>query len=255
MLQRAALFVLLAACQAAAADVRPQISIIIDDLGYALNAGRRAVSLPGPVVCAILPQTPRGRALAELARANGKEVLLHLPLQSIDDARLDEPGGITLDMSRTRFAEVLARNLDEVPFAVGVNGHRGSLLTRHPGHMQWLMDEIADRGLIFVDSYTTHLSIALDIAHETGVPAMRRDVFLDADPSPARVAKEFARLKELARRRGSAIGIGHPYPHTLDFLEVTLPGLEAQGFRFVGIRELLGESTRRGRSERTVPGE
>lgn len=217
----------------------PQITIIIDDLGYAFGAGRRAVNLPGPVVCAVLPQTPRGRALAELANAGGKEVLLHLPLQSVDDEQAVEPGGITLDMSRKTFAEVLARNIRAVPYAVGVNGHRGSLLTRHPGHMRWLMEEIEARGLFFVDSYTTRHSVALDIARETGVPATRRDVFLDSDPAPLSIAREFRRLKALARKRGSAVGIGHPYPNTLDFLEKELPTLERQGFRLVGIRHLL----------------
>ena len=48
---------------------RPRIALIIDDLGYELEAGRRTVSLPGPVACAVLPATPRGRQLAELAAA------------------------------------------------------------------------------------------------------------------------------------------------------------------------------------------
>lgn len=234
---------------ASPAGERPQITIIIDDLGYGLHAGQRAVNLPGPVVCAVLPRTPRGRKLAELAYASGKEVLLHLPLQSVDDAQEDdsqqehgqktEPGEITLDMSRARFAEALAENIESVPFAVGVSGHRGSLLTRHPGHMRWLMEEIETRGLFFVDSFTTHHSVALNIARETGVPATRRDVFLDSNPEAASIAREFRRLKALARSKGSAIGIGHPYPNTLDFLEKELPVLEQQGFRLVGIRQLL----------------
>ena len=236
------------AARAAATDT-PQITIIIDDLGYALNAGTRAVNLPGPVVVAILPQTPRGRRLAELAYATGKEVLLHLPLQSVDHAdRSDdtddfdatEPGVMTMDMSRTRFAAMLAENMADVPHAIGISGHRGSLLTRHPGHMAWLMEEIDRRGLLFIDSRTTHLSVALDIAHEAGVPATRRDVFLDDDPDVESIEREFRRLKRLARERGSAVGIGHPYPTTLDFLEDALPTLEKEGFRLVGIRSLLG---------------
>ncbi len=234
----------LLAAFAARADERPKITIIIDDLGYTLAAGRRAVTLPGPVVVAVLPRTPRGRALAEMAHQRGKEVLLHLPLQSVDAANVDEPGVITLDMSRTQFAAALAENIDAVPHAIGVNGHRGSLLTRHPGHMQWLMDDIAERGLIFVDSYTTHLSVALDIALENGISASRRDVFLDAEPRGDAIAREFERLKMHARRNGTAIGIGHPYPETLDFLERRLKDLEDDGFQLVGIRQLLDAGRR-----------
>ena len=233
-------------------EPRPRITVIIDDLGYSLRAGRRAVMLPGPVVCAVLPRTPRARALAELAQVNGKEVLLHLPLQAVGTHDgVAEPGGMTLDMSRRSFADTLSENFETVPFVVGVNGHKGSLLTRHPGHMRWLMDEIAERRLLFVDSYTTHLSVALKVANEAGVPATRRDVFLDASPEPSAIAREFARLKSLARAQGSAVGIGHPYASTLQFLETALPQLEAEGFELVGIRQLLSErgEARRARSE------
>ena len=239
------------------AELRPRITVIIDDLGYSLRLGERAVQLPGPVVCAVLPQTPRAKRLAELATARGKEVLLHLPLQAAGaTGDAEEPGRMTLDMSRRRFADVLSQNLDSVPFIVGINGHKGSLLTRHPGHMRWLMDEIAERRLLFVDSYTTHLSVALQMADEVGVPATRRDVFLDANPAPQHIEREFVRLKTLARQQGSAVGIGHPYPSTLAFLETALPELEAEGFELVGIRQLLSEpaETRRARGGRPKRG-
>ena len=75
-----------------------------------------------------------------------------------------------LDMSRSEFAETFAKDFESVPHAIGVNTHRGSLLTRHPGHMAWLMEEISRRGkLIFIDSYTTNESIALQFARESGV--------------------------------------------------------------------------------------
>ena len=214
----------------------PRIAIIIDDLGYGLAAGERAVSLPGPVAYAVLPATPRGRVLAAKAHANGKEVLLHLPLQAATQKQTDEPGGLLLDMTRGQFASTFTESFESVPHVVGINSHRGSLLTRHPGHMAWLMEEISQRGkLFFVDSYTTHESVALKLAREAGVPAVRRDVFLDPDKAPGTVEREFARLKRLARQRGFAVGIGHPYPQTLSLLEDELPKLEDEGFELVSI--------------------
>ena len=50
----------------ACAGSAPRIAIIIDDLGYQLDAGHRAIALPGPVVCAILPGTPRADVLAAI---------------------------------------------------------------------------------------------------------------------------------------------------------------------------------------------
>lgn len=231
----------------------PRIAIIIDDLGYGLSLGERALSLPGPVTYAVLPSTPRGRRLANEAQAIGKEVLLHLPLQAATPGQADEPGGLKLDMTRTQFADTFAKDFESVPHIVGINSHRGSLLTRHPGHMAWLMEEIRGRGeLFFVDSYTTHESIALELAREAGVPAVKRDVFLDPDRAPGTIEREFARLKKLALQRGFAIGIGHPYPGTLTLLEDELPKLEQEGFELVSISRYVALKLKRGEGSRLV---
>lgn len=58
----------------------PRIAIIIDDLGYHLANGKRAIELPGTVSFSFLPGSPRARYLADRAHAAGREVLLHLPL-------------------------------------------------------------------------------------------------------------------------------------------------------------------------------
>ncbi len=218
----------------------PQVAIIIDDLGYRLDAGQRAIDLPGPISFAVLPGAPRTKALAQRAYEHGKEVLLHLPLQAASDDIARDPVGIVLDMSRREFGEMFALALISVPHAIGVNSHRGSLLTRHPGHMLWLMEEIHARDdLFFVDSYTTHESVALQLAKEVGVSARKRDVFLDPDRAPETVAREFERMKKLALKRGTVIAIGHPYTATLALLERELPKLEAEGFELVTISELV----------------
>jgi len=218
----------------------PRVAIIIDDLGYHLGNGKRAVSLPGAITFSFLPGSPRARFLANQAHSLGKEVLLHLPLQAYADEGRDEPSEIGLDMSRARVGAVLEEALDSVPHAAGINSHRGSLLTRHPGHMMWLMEEIGDRdGLFFIDSFTHHESVALQIAHESGVEAVKRDVFLDPDRSPETVAREFERMKNVARKRGRVIAIGHPYPATLELLERELPRLVEEGFELVSVSELL----------------
>jgi hypothetical protein len=240
MTARGLLAVLLLCLPAVALPDAPRIAIIIDDLGYHFANGRRAIDLPGPVSFSFLPGGPRARALAERAHRKGKDVLLHLPLQAYQDDARREPSEIHLDMGRVRVADVFAEALSAVPHVIGINSHRGSLLTRHPGHMQWLMEEISARGnLFFIDSFTHPGSVALQLARENGISATRRDVFLDPDRSPETVAREFERMKQLARKRGHVVAIGHPHPATLDLLERELPRLAEEGFRLVGIRELL----------------
>jgi polysaccharide deacetylase 2 family uncharacterized protein YibQ len=224
----------------AAPDDKPLLAIIIDDLGNQRRLGMQVADLPGPVACAFMPHTPYAGELAERAHLNGKEVMLHLPMQPNEMQRIAGLGEISLDNERADLRRILASDLATVPHVVGINNHMGSLITRHPGHMGWLMDELARRGnLFFVDSYTTAHSVALAAALEHGVPAVRRHVFLDDDPEPAAIARQFARLQRQARQRGFAIGIGHPYPATLEFLQSSLPGLSAAGFQLVSIGEIL----------------
>lgn len=218
----------------------PRVAIIIDDLGYHMANGRRAIELPGAVTFSFLPGSPRARVLADHAHQRGKEVLLHLPLQANTDDAEPELWEIGIDMSRERLSTVFNEALRSVPHVTGINSHRGSLMTRHPGHMQWLMEEIQDHEhLFFIDSYTHHESVALQIANEAGVDAVRRDVFLDPDRSPETVAREFERMKTLARKRGRVVAIAHPYPATLDLLERELPRLLEEGFELVSVSELV----------------
>ena len=239
-LQFIAVAILSIALPASSGQPTPRIAIIIDDLGYHFEAGLRALNLPGPVSYAVLPKTPNGTSLALTAHAKGKEVLLHLPLESVDRENLQEPGAITLDMSRDAFHEAFGVALASVPYAIGVSNHRGSLLTRHPGHMAWLMEEIAAHdGMFFVDSFTTHESVALQIASESGVAATRRHIFLDNDRSPAALRKAFDRLTELARQKGVAVAIGHPYPETLEFLERELLELDSGTIMLIPVSQAL----------------
>ncbi len=171
---------------------------------------------------------------------------MHLPLEAVDYQGPAEPGAMMLDMSRSVFRTTFAEAIATVPFAIGVSSHRGSLLTRHPGHMVWLMEEIREHeSLFFIDSYTTHESVALQIAAESGVTATRRDVFLDHEQSALTVLHELERLKMKARKQGYAVAIGHPFPETLDVLERELPKLREQGFELVPISELLTEPLNR----------
>lgn len=238
LLASSLLFVL-QAC-AVRAEELPRLAIIIDDLGYGLQQGRRIAQLPGPVAGAILPDTPHAAAVAALTHHAGKEVLLHLPMQSMNQQRVPLPGGIGLDTSRAEFSRVLRKHLKSIPYVTGINNHMGSLVTRHPGHMRWLMEEIGNQDQIFfVDSYTTKYSVAMAAAADFGIAALRRDVFLDPDPDPATVSREFARAIKLAKDNGFALAIGHPYPATLAFLEQKLPKLRAEGIELISLREMI----------------
>jgi hypothetical protein len=234
---------LVAASAGAAPATRPTIAIIIDDVGDGLADGRRAIALPGAVTLSILPHTPFGPRLAEEAHQRGKQVMLHLPMEALE-ALDPEPGEIAADMPALEMTMTLAHDLRSVPHAAGVNNHRGSRLTQNGAAMATLMQALRAQGpLFFVDSLTSASSLAARVARQHGVPSLARDVFLDNDRDPQAIAGQFERLVDIAKRRGHALAIGHPYPETLALLERRLPGLAARGILLVDPSTMLREKT------------
>ncbi len=208
-------------------------------MGSQLNAGLLALQLPGAITYAFLPHTPHSRNLANAAHHLNKEVMLHLPMQAMGANKLG-PGGLTLNMSRSQFSRTFLSDLKAIPHVVGINNHMGSLLTRHPGHMKWLMEEIKQHdNLYFIDSRTTHHTVANQLARESKIPSRQRDVFLDDDPSPQAITKQFELLLKKANKNGSAIGIGHPYKNTLTILSQLIPQLKDQNIKLVPASQLV----------------
>ena len=217
----------------------PAIALIMDDMGNQLDGGLAALQLPGALTFSFLPHTPHAATLAQRAHALGQEVMLHLPMDSQAGKSLG-PGALTADMGEAELQATLRNNLAAVPHVRGVNNHMGSLLTRQPQAMQWLMAGLRQYGdLYFVDSRTTPRTVAGPTAAAYLVPTARRDLFLDNDRDPAMIHRQFKRLVSLARRKGATIGIAHPYPETLAVLSEELVALPATGVRQVTVSRLI----------------
>ncbi|MBL4867948.1 MAG: divergent polysaccharide deacetylase family protein [Pseudomonadales bacterium] len=229
-------------CSSAWADLlapNPRVTIIIDDIGNNLALGKLAVQLPGEVTCAIMPYTPNGARLAKLAFENGKQVILHVPMQSHDTKRKLGAGALLISMEERRYRRTLVNALKSVPHVSGLNNHMGSLLTEHRQPMTWLMHELKKRGLYFIDSLTSPDSVARQTALSLGVPSLTRDVFLDNNQSIEAIDKAFQKLLRVVRLKGYAIAIGHPYPTTLRYLKEAIPKLEQQGISLISASTMI----------------
>lgn len=220
-------------------QVTPLIAIIIDDIGYRFNDGLRATDLPAPVTLSIIPFTPFGKRLALIARERGKEIMLHAPMAPMATTLPIEAGGLDDSMDQEALALALKTMLDDIQGATGINNHMGSKLTQNRQSMTWLMMELKDRELFFIDSLTSTNSQAWRAALQQGLPSYRRDIFLDNQRDYAAIQVQFTRLIETAKAQGYALAIGHPYPETLDFLEQTLPKLKTLGVQLVSTQRLL----------------
>jgi polysaccharide deacetylase 2 family uncharacterized protein YibQ len=216
----------------------PGLAVVIDDLGLDMKAAHRAIDLPPPVTLSFLPYGYELDRLAAASAARGHDVFLHLPLEPMGDAD-PGPNALLTSLTPAEVARRLAWDFGRLPAAVGVNNHMGSRGTADPGLMLAVLTEVKRRGLVFVDSLTTPVSVAPGIAGRLGLPFATRDVFLDNDPTAAAVQARLAEAEHIARRHGSAIAIGHPFPATLAVLADWLPDAERRGLRLVTARSLV----------------
>ncbi|MBE0369397.1 divergent polysaccharide deacetylase family protein [Pseudoalteromonas aurantia] len=224
-------------CLALAPSYAKQIAIVIDDVG---NHERdlELLNLPGQLSFSILPHTPYSQLFARLASKENKELLLHVPMQSIENKVLG-PGALTLKMNKWQLQTTLGHALATLPQVRGVNNHMGSALTQYITPMNWTMEVLKKRGLFFLDSRTTEQTQAQHAANLYGVRNIGRHVFLDNVPTEDALQSQLTQLKLLAQSQDSAIAIAHPYPTTISFLNKALPELIAQGFELVPVSQLV----------------
>lgn len=196
----------------------PKVAIIIDDMGYNEPLGNDLLKLPFQLTYSFLPFAPYTRKLELAAHLAGKTVFLHLPLQPKGQEWNPGPGALYLQdppkLQREKFAKCLA----EVPHAVGVNNHMGSLFTEDKRAMSLLLKEINLKSLIFIDSVTSARSVGFKTAQQAVVKSAKRSVFLDNTLDEQTICKQLELLVSIAERGGSAIGIAHPHPETINAL-------------------------------------
>ena len=222
----------------APASAQARLAIIIDDIGYNKTQSERAARLRGNFTLSVLPFTPHGLSSANIAHAQGKELMLHIPMSTISNMPVGK-GGLESGMTKDEFTTTVRMDLDSLPNVQGVNNHMGSRLTQEAEPMQWLMAELRARRLYFVDSRTSAQTRSLDIAQHMQVPSLKRDVFLDDINDTKAILYQLNRALQFAQQRGSAVAIGHPYPATLSVLESIEPLLAAQHVQLVYVSGLL----------------
>jgi hypothetical protein len=215
-----------------------QLALVIDDLGRSIDEIAALDALGVPLSYSVLPYESETAAVVARLRAEHREVLCHLPMQPVN-GNDPGPGALREGMDLDALAAATTRALAQVPGAVGANNHMGSELTTDRAAMGTVLDVLQRHGLFFLDSRTSAGSVGFTLARSLGLPAAERDVFLDDDPDPAVIRREFARFLARSKERGAAIAIAHPRPTTLEVLRDELPKAKADGFTFVPVSFLL----------------
>jgi hypothetical protein len=202
------------------ADRRPRIAIVVSGLGLSGAATEAAIQrLPGPVTLSFAPYSKGLPQWIALARAAGHEALLDLPMEPVNFPAND-PGphtlltSLTVDQNRERLHWLLGR----VTGYVGVVNRMGSRFTTSATHVRPVLKELEKRGLLFVDSRSSLRSIAAQMAREVGLPRAVNNRFIDSEASRDAIDARLKELERIAKASGYAVGIGAPFPVTIDRL-------------------------------------
>jgi polysaccharide deacetylase 2 family uncharacterized protein YibQ len=221
---------------------RPLVAIVLDDLGLDRVRTAEAIRLRGPLTLSFMTYASDLAAQTQAARHAGHELLVHVPMEAVDRQADPGPHGLFTALSRDEIIERLRWGLGRFDGFVGINNHMGSKFTSDERGMAPVMEELRARGLVFLDSRTSPTSAGIRLAIAYGVPHAARDVFLDDDQTLAAIAKQLARLEQLARQHGSAIAIGHPHDPTIAALKVWLPLLGEKGLALVPVSAVVRHS-------------
>jgi len=216
------------------------VSIIIDDVGWNKAVLAEIEQIKQPLNLSLLPYAPYSQEAAKKLQNKGFEFMLHLPLEPVPPAQCLDKGMLSVSMTDTEIVQQFSKDLEKfVPYVKGVNNHMGSLFTCNEEKMAVLLSEVKKRDLFFVDSGTARNSVGYPLAKKLGLPAAKREIFLDNSSDPESIRNQLRRTLKLAQQNGRVIAIGHARPSTLQVLKEELPEMEKQGVKFVPVSQQL----------------
>ncbi|MEM9682209.1 MAG: divergent polysaccharide deacetylase family protein [Pseudomonadota bacterium] len=222
------------------------IAIIIDDMGIDQKRSKAIINLSAPLTLAFISYGYNLDKLTDAARVAGHEIMLHLPMEPLDPEANPGPKALMTTVSVEENRQRLLWALSRMDGIVGLNNHMGSKFTTWLPGMQMVMEEVAARGLLFVDSFTHNESVGFMLAQRGKLPSTARDVFIDHDIDTPAIERRLRELEKIARRRGYAIGIAHPHDLTREALQWWIVDAQARGFDFVPVSHIVRRGMKSG---------
>jgi uncharacterized protein len=225
----------LAAKQAALRGSR--IAIVVGGLGVSAAGTADALArLPPAVSLAFVPYGGNLDDLAAQARDRGHEVLVQVPMEPFDYPDNDSgPQTLLTTMPTERNLDRLHWQMSRVQGYVGVMNFMGARFTATEKALAPVMEDIARRGLLYVDDGSSARSRAGTIAAAHHMPFAKADEVLDAVATPAEIDRALARLEAAAFKQGIAVGVATALPVSIDRIVRWAKGAEARGIILVPV--------------------
>lgn len=219
-----------------------KLIFVFDDAGHNLEQLQYFLDLPFPCTIAVLPKLPNSRETAKRIRAAGKELILHQPMQAVNQNINPGEGAVKPGMSREEIKKIVASNVEEIGPIAGMNNHEGSLITSDEEAMEAVLELCKEKNIYFLDSRTSSKSVVPQVAKKLNMSIWERAVFLDNKRDKAYMKKQIIDGLEIASQRGEAIMIGHVFTVDLAILlKEIYSDLTQEGYTFSTISKSKGK--------------
>ncbi len=219
-----------------------KLIFVFDDAGHNLEQLQYFLDLPFPCTIAVLPKLPNSRETARRIRAAGKELILHQPMQAVNQNVDPGEGAVKPGMNREEIKKIVASNVEEIGPISGMNNHEGSLITSDEEAMEAVLELCKEKNIYFLDSRTSSKSVVPQVAKKLNMSIWERAVFLDNKRDKAYMKKQIIDGLEIASQRGEAIMIGHVFTVDLAILlKEMYSDLTQEGYTFSTISKSKGK--------------
>jgi hypothetical protein len=200
----------------------PRLALVLFGFGDDADEARRFFDLPVPFAVAIAPGSRTSSAMFRAAREQGREVVLHVPLEPVNYPALNPgPGTLLVTMKPALATGTVRRWLDQAGPVAGVANHMGSLATQDMTLMGAVFRELQRRHLPFIHVQPAAGAVCRALAAEMGVIYDQPGAVLDLEArskSTKRLDQRWSEILEHARDRGHAMVWVRATPRTRDWL-------------------------------------
>lgn len=222
-----------------------RLAIVIDDFGLQRRGVAEMLTLDCKLTVAIMPFLEHTEDDAEDALENGKEVIIHLPMQATFHDKPQHLGtrSIHISDSAEEIRSFMEDAIEELPEAVGANIHMGTVSSTREEVMRPVFESLQEKNMYFIDSKTSTKSICRELAQTVELPYYENQVFLEHEQkSRDYVKKRLRKAMKTAKENGECIAIGHVGYEggmiTVEAIREMLPELQKNGVELVFVSEL-----------------
>jgi len=197
-----------------------RVVLIVAGMGISQSGTQLAIKkLPGSVTFAFAASGNSLHRWMQLSRRAGHELLLQIPMEPFGYPQ-NNPGPHTLraDVSQEENFASLHWAMSRITNYVGIMNYQGGKLIGDNEALRPIFNEIAERGLLFVEDGSIKNSVGEETAMQSLLPYTKAHILIDRINSRKEIAKQLNLLAAQAKRTGLAIGIANAFPNSIKLI-------------------------------------